>query len=420
MFTHLSTTARKILAILIIAIIIWFFTLHWLLAVYHRSFPEPIPQAAIARRLERVLQVASKLPAKDLTPVLQDMQNRWLLIRITNKPLSRDHRYQQLSSQPLLKMLHQRRWRLLHLSFSLNNGQWLNVVLRQPHQRNSIKISFWLAIGLLFIMMLALCIWSVGKLSMPFTELARAVKQLNNDGAAVVPANSSQELQDTIEAVNTLQGRIQTLVRDRTQMLAAISHDLRTPITRLKLRAEYFEDTPQYEKMLQDCEEMEHMIQSVLTFAQNDYQQEAASKFDLIALLGSMVSDLEDVGYAISFETQLASLPYLGRLSAMKRALSNVLDNALKYGNQASCLLKIDAQNVVILVEDNGPGIPDNQLERVFEPFYRVEPSRSKLTGGTGLGLVVARDVIRAHGGEIELINLPKQGLRVLMTLPCA
>nr|CAM74129.1 ATP-binding region, ATPase-like:Histidine kinase, HAMP region:Histidine kinase A, N-terminal [Magnetospirillum gryphiswaldense MSR-1] len=209
-----------------------------------------------------------------------------------------------------------------------------------------------------------------------------------------------------------MQDRIRRFVDDRTQMLAAISHDLRTPITRMRLRAEFVEDDEQRAKMLADLEEMEHMIAATLAFARDDATREERKPVDVADLVRDLA---EDVGIAYDGPQSLVAP---ARPLALKRAVANILDNARKYGGDARVNLSCDSGLLTICVDDSGPGIAEADQEKVFAPFIRLETSRNRDTGGTGLGLAVARAAIRAHGGDIILKNRPEGGLRVILSFP--
>ena len=215
-----------------------------------------------------------------------------------------------------------------------------------------------------------------------------------------------------------MQKRLRSFIEDRTQMLAAISHDLRTPITRMRLRAEFVEDEEQRDKMLRDLDEMEAMIAATLSFARDDATREERVQIDLADLLQSLCDQAADGGGLTADYTGPRRLAMFGAPMALKRAFSNLIDNALKYGHAAHVALDAGEGEVVIAIADDGPGIPDNQLDKVFAAFYRVESSRSRETGGVGLGLAVVRSILRGHGGDIELANRPEGGLRATVTLP--
>jgi signal transduction histidine kinase len=216
-----------------------------------------------------------------------------------------------------------------------------------------------------------------------------------------------------------MQRRIQRFIQDRTQMLAAISHDLRTPITRLRLRAEFIDDDVQREKMLSDLEDMETMIGSTLTFARDDAANEPVASVDVAAIVAALCGDHQAAGRDVTYSGP-DSLELMARPIAFKRAINNFVDNAIKYGKSARVSLDPGYEELSIYIDDDGPGIPVEERERVFAPFIRLESSRSRETGGTGLGLTIARNAIRSMGGDVTLTNRPEGGLRVTVNLPMA
>ena len=209
------------------------------------------------------------------------------------------------------------------------------------------------------------------------------------------------------------------MVDDRTQMLAAISHDLRTPLTRLRLRAGRLTDAELRKGIESDLEEMEQMIDGTLAFLRDDTRTEEIGQVDLAAILLTLADDAADSGQDVSIETP-RQLIVSGRHLALKRALGNLIQNAIKHGGRARVTAVRDGRLLRISIEDDGPGIPSDQLEAVFEPFYRLDPSRGRNTGGHGLGLTVARSIIRAHGGDVVLANRSPHGLEARVTLPIA
>ena len=215
-----------------------------------------------------------------------------------------------------------------------------------------------------------------------------------------------------------MQERLRRLIESRTRMLAALSHDLRTPLTLLRLRAEEVADTDERDKMLATIGEMDEMIGATLAFARDEVRAEPRRRVDVAALLASVVDDMADAGLPVT----MAPAPPLihdCQPGALKRAITNLLDNAVKYGKRARVDDPRDARKTIeITIDDDGPGIPEAELPRVFQPFYRVEDSRSRDTGGTGLGLAIAQSIVQAHGGELTLANRPGGGLRACIKLP--
>jgi signal transduction histidine kinase len=258
----------------------------------------------------------------------------------------------------------------------------------------------------------AMILWAVRRLTRPVGALAAAAERLGRDvNAPALPEDGPHEIAVAARAFNTMAGNIRRFVADRTLMLAAIGHDLRTPITRLRLRAELLDDENQRARMLADLAEMEGMIGATLAFARDDAAQEPALPLDLAALVRTVLDEAADsregavTAYAGPERMVLPLRPV-----AMKRALANLVGNALAYGGAARATLSRAPGEVLLLIEDDGPGIPEDQLEQVFEPFRRLEASRNRETGGTGLGLTIARSIIRAHGGDVRLQNRTAAG----------
>ncbi|MEX2035542.1 MAG: ATP-binding protein, partial [Xanthobacteraceae bacterium] len=252
----------------------------------------------------------------------------------------------------------------------------------------------------------------------PLASLAVAADRLGRDVAAPpLPETGTIETRQASRAFNDMQVRLRNLIENRTRLLAAISHDLRTPLTLLRLRAENVEDLQEREKMLATIAEMDSMIEATLNFARDEAVPEPRRATDLTALVQSITDDMSDAGLPVTI-TQAAPVIYGCRPIALKRALTNLIDNAVKYGKTANAAINATSMGVEITIDDEGPGISETELKRVLEPFYRVEESRSRETGGVGLGLAIALSVVQTHGGELILSNRPAGGLRALVRLP--
>ncbi len=267
-------------------------------------------------------------------------------------------------------------------------------------------------------------VWAVRKLLVPVRTLAAAAEQLGRDviNAPNLPETGPSEIVTAAIAFNTMAKRIRRFVEDRTFLLTAIGHDLRTPITRLKLRAEFMEDDEQRTKMLADLDEMEAMVAATLAFGRDVTTSEALRRIDLAVLLRTILDEAADGDPEHTDALSYAGPDHLivqARPLALKRALTNLIGNAIKYGDAARVRLsQPDRTLVQIDIEDSGPGIQLANAELVFEPFRRLETSRNRETGGAGLGLSIARNIVRAHGGDILLSNPPSGGLRASVTLP--
>ena len=261
---------------------------------------------------------------------------------------------------------------------------------------------------------------AVRRLTRPLTRLAAAAEALGR-GEAPEPLDETgpADIRRTVQAFNRMQARLRRFVDDRTRMLAAISHDLRTPITSLRLRAEFVDDEETKERMLTTLDEMQKMVEGTLAFAREESASEATRIVDLAALIDSTVQDLADLGADAEF-TSPGKYAYACRPLALRRALRNLIENAVRYGHRAQLTMATGADEVRIVIDDDGPGIPPAMFGRVFDPFVRLEDSRSPETGGIGLGLAIARSIVRSHGGDIRLRNRDAAGLQVTVTLPRA
>ncbi|MCC6912140.1 MAG: two-component sensor histidine kinase [Rhodospirillaceae bacterium] len=267
---------------------------------------------------------------------------------------------------------------------------------------------------------MGVALWGVSRATAPLPVFAAAAERLGVDvNAEPLSEKGPPEVRRATRAFNTMQMRVKRYIQDRTQMLAAISHDLRTPITRLRLRAEFVDDDQQREKMMHDLNEMEAMIAETLVFARDDAANEPASHIDAAAVVASLCSDLSFSGREVAY-TGPDSFEFLTRPLAFKRAITNLVDNALKYGKTAQVTLAPAAGELRIYIDDTGPGVPPHEMDRVFQPFVRLEGSRSRETGGAGLGLTIARNAIRSMGGDVDLMNRTEGGLRVTVSLPVA
>ncbi|MDE3028659.1 MAG: HAMP domain-containing protein [Paracoccaceae bacterium] len=308
----------------------------------------------------------------------------------------------------------------LKLSIGLRNGDWLNMVSRfhePPYQVVGSEIATFVVTAAL----LALVLWlALSRLVGPLQELARAADRLGR-GEETEPLHPEgpEEMRRVAAAFNQMQARLHRFVTERTRLLGAVGHDLRSPLTALRVRAEMVDDDETRERMIATITEMQEMVEATLAFARGMATTEAVESVQLSDLLASLTADLRETGGAVTLGP-VADVSLRLRRNAMRRALRNLIENALRYGTLATVSAQEEAGGVAITVEDEGPGIPPENLERVFDPFVRLETSRSRETGGIGLGLSIARTIVLAHGGQIVLENRPEGGLRVVVRLPMA
>jgi len=300
----------------------------------------------------------------------------------------------------------------------LGDGALVTFDSRQPFEAGSGPYRLLLSLGVLLVAVIVLTLVAVRWVTRPLKTLADAAARLGADiEQPPLEENGPLEVSRAARAFNTMQQRLATFIRDRTRILAAMSHDLKTPITRLRLRAELLDQPELRAKFAKDLEEMESMVSATLEFMRGVENREAAQPLDVTALLESLQADARELDGQVKIEGRALS-PYHGHPQALKRCLRNLIDNAVRYGKSATIRVEDAPAALKISVRDEGPGIPESELERVFEPFHRLEASRSRDTGGTGLGLGIARNIARAHGGDLVLRNVPPGGLEAVLTLP--
>ena len=302
---------------------------------------------------------------------------------------------------------------------ALQGGQWAVFSYHLPAELASWPWDLLIALVMLFATVVFVSFFAVRLLMRPLSELAAAADELGKDIRRPPLAETGPiEVRRAARAFNTMQRRLGRFVEERTRILAAVSHDLKTPITRLRLRLEKIDDAGLRQKFEVDLDEMQKLIQGSLDVMRGMALQETTRPLDINALLESLRDDAEDMGKKVTVSGE-ALTPYRGKPLALKRCLVNLIDNAVRYGGGAAIEILDTESELRIDVVDRGPGIPEDALNRVFEPFFRLEASRNSATGGTGLGLSIARNIARAHGGELSIENIPKQGgLRATLLLP--
>ncbi|MBB3290453.1 MULTISPECIES: ATP-binding protein [Rhizobium] len=282
--------------------------------------------------------------------------------------------------------------------------------------------SWWTSTSLSSLVLTAAVLALIGvlvgnRIARPLKSLAIAAEALGR-GENLPPLEETgpEEVRRTASAFNRMQARLHRFIDDRTKMLAAIGHDLRTPLTSLRLRTEFVKDEEIQRKMLATIEELQGMTEAAIAFARGESTEEETRPIQLEALIGSICDDQEDLGYPVTL-VSADKITYRCRPDGLRRAVRNIVENAVRYGGEAKVLILQTAGTVDIVVEDRGPGIPEDMREKVFAPFFRLEVSRNKQTGGIGLGLSIARAVARQHGGDIMFVT-KENGMRTIISLP--
>jgi signal transduction histidine kinase len=306
----------------------------------------------------------------------------------------------------------------LLFSARLEDGRWLNVGMGIMPPLTSWALPTLLSMVFTAASICIIVLLMVQRITRPLGKLAEVAELIGRgDSITPIPEEGPADIRQTIRAFNRMYERLQRFVQDRTRMLAAISHDLRTPITCLRLQAELIEDREARGKILETLDEMQRMTEATLTFSRDEASTEVSRTVDLNALIDSLCQDLAEMGMDVKFEGG-KKIPYPCRPTSLKRAIRNLIENAVTYGGRARVMLQPSDGEFRILIQDDGPGIPEQDRERVFQPFVRLEESRSKQTGGNGLGMAIARSIVRKHGGDIHLDSVNDRGLTVTIVLP--
>lgn len=272
-------------------------------------------------------------------------------------------------------------------------------------------------VSLGFAAITAVALFLLYGINAPLRRLAHAADRYARDQPIVLPERGPREVVQAERAFNAMQRRIQRLIADRTQALAAVSHDLRTPIARMRLRCDLLADKRLQAEIEPDLAEMEAMIETTLAYLRGEDDNEPPRLTDLTALLSTLVDAAVDAGYTVGLSGPRHSVLML-RPVGVKRAFANVINNAVTYGGCARVLVDREPGSLRVTIDDDGPGIDDAEIERVFEPFHRLDTARGRGTGGAGLGLTIARQVFVREGGSLVLSNRPEGGLRATVVLP--
>jgi signal transduction histidine kinase len=306
--------------------------------------------------------------------------------------------------------------RPFELEVVLPDGHAMTFRMPMPRPGPPLPRQIFIEFGVLTLVLSAVLYLMTRTIVRPLGKLAVAADAVGRgERVDPLPEEGGRELQAATRAFNSMQERLRRYLDSRTRVLAAMSHDLRTPLTRLRLRVESIEDEALRARCEADLDEMSNMIRGALAVFRGLNDDEAVTPIEMNALLASLRDEYIEVGGIVTL-TGSANAPYQGKPLALKRCLGNLINNAIQYGSEANVSIE-DGDTLVIRVRDRGPGVPPELLEQVFEPFFRLESSRSRDTGGTGLGLSIARDIAQAHGGSIALRNL-EHGLEATLNLP--
>jgi signal transduction histidine kinase len=308
----------------------------------------------------------------------------------------------------------------LTASIQFADGQWLNfaepIIPPGPVLSPESLPLYAIVAGLV----VAMSVWSIRRLTAPYRVMEGAVRRLGEDlKSPPLAEGGSREIRAAAHAINTMQARLRDYVEDREQLAAALAHDLRTPITRMRLRLALLRASGIREALTHDLADIEAIASSVVDFATFEVSEEGDERIDLLSLVESVADAYPEVTLDEA-GINARELVCIARPVALKRCITNLVQNAVTYGRRAHLTLRHDDEWIALVIHDEGPGIPQAKLDAVFGPFVRLEGSRSRETGGLGLGLTIARTIARAAGGDIQLANRPAGGLETQLILPLA
>lgn len=304
------------------------------------------------------------------------------------------------------------------IQIELEDGQWVSFGEQLPEEMTAWPLRVVLALGLVLVTLVGVALVAVRWIIRPLGYLADSARALGKDlQRPPLLEEGPEEVRSTLKAFNTMQAQIRRFVDERSRFLAAISHDLKTPITRLRLRCGLLDDEALQTKFERDLSDMEDLVQGILDFMRDEAGNEKKQALDINDLLETIQIDGEEDNSIITLKGRAKSAYYCHPTS-LRRLITNIVDNALKYGGQADIQVEDSEHALSISISDAGSGIPEAQIEKLFEPFTRLEESRNKATGGSGLGLSIAKNIALAHGGTLTLKNRQTGGLNALITLP--
>ncbi|MBN2689540.1 MAG: ATP-binding protein [Gammaproteobacteria bacterium] len=381
----------------------------------------------VAQEVVNIIRVATFSPKRTIKPAIDAIKNPYLNVDLTDNPKFSPRYYgsnftENIDLQKIrgdLTKYAAQEPQFITMSYLLDNGEWLNVKATLHPQIVTIR---WILLAFEIINFLVILTYLliIQHFRRPLLRLKTVAEKISIDSEpTMLPVAGPQIVQDLIISINKMQQRISNLLDQRKLTLAAMSHDLRTPITRLKLKADLIEDENKRSKFINDLNEIEEMINDTIMLTKQNYLAgQRMSMLDIVSLVKSICDDATDMEKPVNFSSSEQHQRIIGNPVTLKRAITNIINNSIKYGKTAHVNIRNKEQNVIITIEDEGPGLPEQELEKIFDPFYRLEPSRSKMTGGTGLGLAIAKSIVSNHNGTIEVANRDHGGLKIDIILP--
>jgi signal transduction histidine kinase len=429
-FLNLWGISGQIAALVVASIV----ALHLIITVtflIHR--PDRI-EPSIDRRhsqLAATVQLIGATPANERPRLLDDIKRAFPQLDVEN--LASDAALAAMGPPaPELDVLHHRlapNYRVFSLASDDNqhkvgivlpDGSMLSANLLHDQRQHPFWGGPWMMTLLFAVISVSLLsLWAARALTAPLSSFARAAEEFSLDGAAApLPERGPVEIRSVAKALNRMRQRITALIDDRTKMLAAISHDLRTPITRMRLRSEFIEDDGHRSRMLSDLDQMRSMLESVLSFLRNDRRLECMTLTDVASTLQLITDQFTDMGHKVVYDGPQHAMATV-RPDDLHRGVTNLVENAVKFGAETTLRLIAESDAMTIEVEDDGPGISDARKDTMLEPFVRGDEARTMdEASGFGLGLSIARSIVLAHGGELSLNDRAPHGLTVRIRLP--
>ncbi|MET0906705.1 MAG: ATP-binding protein [Tardiphaga sp.] len=394
---------------------------------------QPIQPTRGHGELVALAKLLSAAPAAERPALLARMQQTFPSFDLRIEPgalVESDHAEERIETFPFRRMnrLMAPEVRAVPLAddrigFVLSDGAHFSVSdLPERRQRPLWGGPVFITFAFAVITLTLLGLWAARVLAEPLSSFARTAEEFSLSGASSpLPERGPEEVRAVARALNRMRERITALIDDRTKMLAAISHDLRTPITRLRLRSEFIEDEGHRMHMLRDLDQMRAMLEAVLSFLRNDRRLEELTLTDIATTLQLIADQFADIGHMVSYDGPSHAMA-MARPDDLHRAVTNLVENAVKFGGEAAITLSMTAQDATIDVSDDGPGISDAQKNAMLQPFVRGDDARNMdhEAAGFGLGLSIARAIALAHGGELTLHDRQPHGLTVRITLPAA
>jgi signal transduction histidine kinase len=410
----LTRSAKKAYLGLVFANAFIMFSFVQLHHYYYDYIRPPIPDNAV-QSLTHLVTRLQKKSQNQWQRILKNYPIRWIEISLSENPRYQDNALLTIQPYMLVAMLRENK----NPTFSVfvNSTTWLNIKITPPIQKRTLLFFSFLFVLSSFLFLVNYLV--VKTLNQPLQTIIESLNDTHiKENWSPIPLTGNIEQQLIIKCINELQNKVHLLLSHRTQVVTAISHDLRTPLTRLKLRVETIDDEKIYLKMMDDINEMELMVRDTLTYFQDIHHSEKPQRFDLVSLINSIQEDMNEAGLNVVFSTDCTKLIYTGAVNLLKRAINNIISNAVLYGDCAKVILVDTKEELHLIIKDQGPGVSDEELTQIDAPFFRGEKSRSRATGGAGLGLTISKEIVAMHKGTMSILNAPEGGLEVTLRLP--